>query len=165
MKRNPTPKPRLHGRTHRLCVSMIVLKMTSDGHKVLIVRKPRRRDRWQLPQGGVEKKETVKKAGARELQEETGIRLRGEIIKSPFSYKYNFPADFVKKEQPLYKGQELVFLAARAPKGVRVKVDHREIDDFKWVKLSEIGRYIRRAKYRGVVKQAVHWAVNHLRVS
>lgn len=164
MKRFRTQKPRkrLHGRSHRLCVAMIVLKMSSKGPKVLIVRKPRKRDRWQLPQGGVEKNETTKKAGVRELREETGIALRGDIVKSPFSYKYNFPADFIKKEQPLYKGQELVFLAARAPKGVRVKVDNRELDGFKWVRLSEIGRFIRRAKYRGVVKQAVKWGIDYL---
>src|SRR3989344_8987777 len=63
---------RMQGRTHRLCASMIILSRGGRGEVlVLIVHKPRRRDAWQIPQGGVEPGETLLEAGKRELEEET----------------------------------------------------------------------------------------------
>ncbi len=147
------------GRTHRLCASMIVLRRGGRGETlVLIVHKPRRRDSWQIPQGGVEPGETVIEGGKRELEEETGIKPSGKILKTPFFYEYTYPAAFMKREKPLYNGQMLEFLAVAAPKDVRVQVDNDELDDYRWVSPKNLKRYLKRTDYRKVVREAIEWA-------
>lgn len=154
---------RIQGRTHRLCASVIVLRRGGRGEiLVLIVHKPRKRDAWQIPQGGVEPGETLLETGKRELEEETGIRLRGEILKTPFSYEYDYPASFLKKEKPLYEGQRIEFLAALLPENATVRVDREELDSFKWVSPKNLRRYIKQEDYRKIVEGAIEWAMTAL---
>lgn len=125
---------------------------------MLIVHKPRRRDSWQIPQGGVESGETVEEGGKRELLEETNIHATGILLETPFSYTYNYPASFKKKEKPLYDGQKLVFLATALPQNARVRVDQKELDDFAWVSPKNVKRYLKRKDYRIIVDDAIVWA-------
>lgn len=151
---------RMQGRTHRLCAALIILR--NDGQDetlVLIVHKPRRRDAWQIPQGGVEPGESLLEAGKRELEEETGIRLRGGIHTTPFTYEYDYPALFLKKEKPLYDGQTIEFLAALLPENALVHVDQEELDGYKWISPKNLRRYFKREDYRKIVEGAIEWAV------
>lgn len=170
MKRNFRKKPskqrhtrRMHGRSHRLCASMIILcRGGRDELLVLIVHKPRRRDAWQIPQEGVEPGETLLDAGKRELEEETGVRLRGEILQTPLLYEYDYPAEFLKKEKPLYEGQRIEFLAALLPENAAVHVDRDELDGFKWVSPKNLRKFIKREDYRKIVEGAIKWAKEKL---
>ena len=170
MKRNFQKKPnkkrhtrRMQGRTHRLCASMIILCHGGRGELlVLIVHKPRRRDAWQIPQGGVEPGESLLEAGKRELEEETGIRLRGEILQTSFLYEYDYPAEFLKKEKPLYEGQRIEFLATLLPENAQVHIDRNELDGFKWVSPKNLRKFIKREDYRKIVEGAIEWAEGKL---
>ncbi|HLC76512.1 MAG TPA: NUDIX domain-containing protein [Candidatus Peribacterales bacterium] len=170
MKRIPPPRTsrprgttRISGRTHRLCASVIVLKKGGRGETlVLIVHKPRRRDAWQIPQGGVEEGESAEAGGRRELVEETDIHIRGALLETPFSYTYDYPSTFMKREKPLYDGQKLVFFAAKLPKEARVRVDKKELDDAAWVSPKNVKRYIKRKDYRVIVENAIAWAEERL---
>jgi len=140
---------------------MVVLRKTASGTEVLIVHKPRRRDSWQLPQGGVEPGESLLQGARRELHEETGIRIR-TIIKTPLVYQYNYPQAFLRSQKPTYRGQRLVCVACMLPSGSRVKIDKEELDTYKWVRPRSIGRYIRRKDYLRCVRRAVKWAEENI---
>ena len=77
---------------------------------------------WQIPQGGIDKKENVLEAGYRELYEETGIKKeKVKLIKIlPQTFKYDFTPEALEKMKernkiinytgPFYKGQEQHFV-------------------------------------------------------
>ena len=142
--------------THRACVSMILLREVENGEtEVLIVHKPRKRDAWQIPQGGIEEGETVMEAAKRELQEETSITLHEDPLPSKEFYQYDYPAGFKKSQKPKYNGQHLTFVVAKVPRETMVIVDKRELDAFKWIHPRELPKYLRRENYRETVERAI----------
>ena len=80
---------------YRRCASVVLLRPTSDGehYQVLLVHKPRKKDAWQIPQGGAEEGESVEETAIRELLEETGVHA--EVVgRSKTSYQYDFPKSY-----------------------------------------------------------------------
>jgi putative (di)nucleoside polyphosphate hydrolase len=138
----------------RECVSVALFR--EDG-KVLLVHKSRRRDAWQLPQGGMEKGESKEKAAKRELQEETGISLpkHHAVVESKEVYQYDYPPSYVRAVRSPYRGQHLTFIGSRAPHGISVHVDGRELDGYRWVSADELAKYIFRKPYLAVVRNVV----------
>ncbi|MBT3834979.1 NUDIX domain-containing protein [Candidatus Peribacteria bacterium] len=134
---------------YRHCVSALITR--KDG-KVLLVHKPRKDDAWQIAQGGIEEGENEKEAASRELMEETGIEVAPDKFEiCDQTYQYDFPEHFIKAENPKYIGQKLIFVKAEVPNDTEVKVDQRELDDFKWVEVEEIMNYILRKEYLEVI--------------
>ena len=140
---------------YRSCVSVLIIR--EDG-KVLLVHKPRKDDAWQIAQGGIEEGETEKEAASRELFEETGIEVASDKFEiCEQTYQYDFPEHFIKAENPKCSGQKLIFVKAEVPNDTEVKVDQRELDNFKWVEVEEIGEYLNRKKYLDVVIDALNY--------
>ncbi len=129
-------------------VSAIILKKDNS---FLIVRKPRKNNAWQFPQGGVEKGETFLQTACRELAEECGTDLQIEFIsqKSIGEYAYLFPKDF-KRHQKRIVGANVKFFIADWVSG-EVKVDKKEIIDYRWVKKDELNTFFEQAYLEMVV--------------
>jgi 8-oxo-dGTP pyrophosphatase MutT (NUDIX family) len=145
--------------THRPCVSVIVLRpRETGGCDVLLVHKPRKRDTWQIPQGGIEQSESIEEAARRELREETDIELSSGITRCPYSYQYDYPNRFKRFHKPAFNGQKLEFVCCLVPRNTKVTVDRRELDQYRWVKPRMIWRYLKRRSYRKTVQGAVRWA-------
>lgn len=142
-------------RTHRPCVSIVV--MNPEG-KILLVHKPRKRDAWQFPQGGIEASESLEETAKRELREETGIALGSPLTVSRYHYQYDYPPGFIRAKKPRFAGQHLTFVTASVPPGTIVKVDQRELDAFRWVTPHDLGRYLKRKKYLEVVRNVIEEA-------
>lgn len=148
---------------YRYAVSALVLKPSDvcspDGctmlQSILLVHKPRKRDAWQLPQGGIEAGETQVQAALRELQEETGLSLSGDVHVSPHSYSYDFPPEFVRRHNPVNAGQKLCFVVIETSSDVNVTVDQHEVDSYVWVLPEQLPRYIERTAYLDVIKNVL----------
>jgi putative (di)nucleoside polyphosphate hydrolase len=134
---------------YRNAVSVLVLK--GKELEILLVHKPRVRDAWQLPQGGVEEGETDEVAALRELKEETGLDLKPVRYVSRQTYSYDFPPDYIERFHPVNTGQRLSFVVVEAASENQVKVDNREINDFKWVTKERLKDFIQRKEYLDIV--------------
>jgi len=137
---------------HRPCVSIALLNPKGD---VLLVHKPRKRDAWQLPQGGVEGAQSLEEAARRELLEETGIALEAPPAVTRHHYQYDYPPGFIRVKKPRYRGQHLTFLIAAVPSGTVVKIDHRELDASLWIAPFDLGKYVKREEYLAVVRKVI----------
>jgi len=142
------------GDVYRACAAIVVLRPAGNSFEVLLLHKPRKRDAWQLPQGGIEKGESVEEAAARELKEEAGIdvRVRG---KSTQVYQYDFPPSYRRFRPDNVCGQRIEFVFALSEPDLEVVVDQSEIDAFVWVKPRELPKYLKRKEYIQFVEELV----------
>jgi putative (di)nucleoside polyphosphate hydrolase len=147
---------------YRQCASLVVFRKTTDGDtEVLLLHKPRKRDAWQLPQGGMEAGETVEEAARRELKEEAGLEV--EVIgQSETVYQYEFPSSYRRFRPDNVRGQQLRFVFGRLPDGQEVRVDGKEIDAYIWIKPEEIPTYVGRRQYRQIVERLLEEGLSAL---
>jgi 8-oxo-dGTP pyrophosphatase MutT (NUDIX family) len=137
---------------YRHCASVVLLRPSGE---VLLVHKPRKRDAWQLPQGGMEEGETVEEAGLRELREETGV-VANILGRSDTVYQYDFPDSYRRFRPDTVCGQriEFVFVQPMVDDPV-VVVDTVEIDTYAWASIDSLSQYIQRKEYRKIVKKLI----------
>src|SRR3989344_8749394 len=115
--------------TYRQCAALAVFRQTdafdetgSPVREVLLLHKPRKKDAWQLPQGGIEPGETVEQAAQRELREEAGLNV--DILgRSETVYQYDFPSSYRRFRPDNIKGQQLHFLFSELRSHQQVQVD------------------------------------------
>ena len=135
---------------YRRAASVVLLRPASgeSAFQLLLLHKPRKRDDWQLPQGGVEQGETIEQAALRELHEEAGVREGVKVLgKSSRTYKYDFPPSYRRFCPDNVCGQSIEYVFALAPENAKVCVDNKEIDGHIWITGDALSRYIRRKEY------------------
>ena len=103
----------------------------------IFIAKRCKQDVWQLPQGGVDKNETILNAMFRELNEEIGLKKNHiEIIsKMPQWLYYDIPETYRKQaNKSKYIGQkQLWFLLKLVSSDKNIKLDTYKIIEFdKW---------------------------------
>ncbi len=141
---------------YRSAASIVVLKPVSEGEfQVLLLHKPRKKDAWQLPQGGCEAGETMLQAALRELQEEAGISDVRVVGESKKIYQYDFPLSFRRFRPDHVCGQKIGFVFAISPADTVVTVDNKEVDQFVWVYPGQIKQYIKRKEYLSLVHELI----------
>ena len=125
--------------------------LKAKSYEYLIVKKPRKEHAWQFPQGGVDEGETLIQAAERELQEECGesLQIKCKSEEPVGNYKYFFPADFTRHNENI-KGAKVSFFLARYLSG-EVKIDQKEIIEYRWVKKEELKDYFEKSYIRNVL--------------
>ena len=107
----------------------------------LLVRKPRKENAWQFPQGGVDEGESLINTAQRELSEECGPDLRVNICpESVAEYQYDFPADFLRHHGE-FQGAEVTFFYSQWIAGEPI-VDGEEIVEARWCGIEEIQKLV-----------------------
>jgi putative (di)nucleoside polyphosphate hydrolase len=115
---------------------------------------------WQMPQGGIDKKETPRKAALRELKEEIGTDRAEIVAESPVWRPYDLPAEL---RGVLWGGrfrgqtQKWFLLRFTGNDGdIDIATEHPEFLEWKWVDLPEVSRLIvpfKRRVYEDVVAE------------
>ncbi|MBN1208429.1 MAG: lipoyl(octanoyl) transferase LipB [Myxococcaceae bacterium] len=128
-------------------VSISLVRGQGPGARVLLVRRiPERGGFWQTLTGRVEPGESPEQAAARELEEETGLRLPVRAL----DYRHSFA---LGELLPPLLVEETAF-AARCPEEQQVRLS-TEHDAYEWVEASTA---LERLEYRGLregVKRAL----------
>jgi putative (di)nucleoside polyphosphate hydrolase len=119
----------------RLGVGIIIL---NNQNKILVgKRKDNPGDKWQMPQGGVDKGEDFVSAMKRELLEETSI-INIKIIKEIEKiYQYELPKNLVGIIwKGKYRGQKQKWFITRFlgdENEINLNTKHAEFIDWKWI--------------------------------
>ncbi len=132
--------PRKGGLAYRRGVGMMVL---NECNRVLVAR---RRDisaeAWQMPQGGIDRGETPRRAALRELGEEIGTDRAVIIGESRGWLSYDLPPDLVGKAlRGRYRGQRQKWFVLRftgSERDIDVAGAHAEFTDWKWIPVEEL---------------------------
>jgi putative (di)nucleoside polyphosphate hydrolase len=101
-------------------------------------------DAWQMPQGGIDKGETVIEAALRELGEETGITPNLVTIEGETDdwLPYDLPHDIVGKIwKGRYRGQEQKWVLVRfhgTDDQINIVQPHQEFSTWKWISPKEL---------------------------
>ena len=97
---------------------------------------------WQMPQGGVDKNETLLQAAKRELEEETGVKTVKLIKELDGWLTYDLPKRLLGKVwKGKYSGQKQKWFLMKFignDNEINVKTKHPEFLEFKWIDLDKI---------------------------
>ena len=119
----------------RIGVGIIIL---NDKNQIFVgKRKDNPGDRWQMPQGGVEKNEDYFTAMKRELFEETGIKNIKIIKKIDKIYEYELPLNLIGVIwKGKYRGQKQKWFITKflgKEDEINLNTSHPEFIEWKWI--------------------------------
>ena len=128
----------------RIGVGIIVLNVKN---KVFVAkRKDNPIDKWQMPQGGVEKNEDYVDAMKRELFEETSVTSIKILKEFDEWLEYELPNNLVGIIwKGKFRGQKQKWFISRFTGNdseINIKTNHPEFIDWKWVEMNELPNII-----------------------
>ena len=128
----------------RIGVGVIVL---NDENKVFVgKRKDNPVDKWQMPQGGVNKNENFTNAMKRELYEETSIKSIKVLKELDGLFEYELPQNLLGIIwKGRFRGQKQKWFIARfigKNNEINVKTKKPEFIEWKWIKMDELPKVI-----------------------
>lgn len=134
------------------CCGIIPLKKENDHWQVLLV-KHSSGNYWAFPKGKQESGETDQQTAFRELKEETGLNIDSVLSEKELTEKYSF-----MRNGKRYK--KLVRYFPAIVKG-EIKLDNNEIEEAKWVMLSDVEKYITFSEGRNLCKETYKILANY----
>ena len=103
-------------------------------------------DKWQMPQGGVNKGENLITAMKRELMEETSIQNIKVLKKIDKWFEYELPKDLLGIIwKGKFRGQKQKWFIVRFignESEINLKTKHPEFIEWKWIKIDELTNVI-----------------------
>ena len=128
----------------RIGVGVIVL---NDENKVFVgKRKDNPVDKWQMPQGGVDKNENFLSAMKRELYEETSIKSIKVLKQLDGLFEYELPQNLLGIIwKGRFRGKKQKWFIVRfigKNNEINVKTKKPEFIEWKWIKMDELPKVI-----------------------
>ena len=128
----------------RIGVGIIVL---NNENKIFVgKRKDNPVDKWQMPQGGVDKNENFLTAVKRELNEETSIKNIKIIKELDGWFEYELPKNLLGIIwKGKFRGQQQKWFVARfigEESEINLKTENPEFIEWKWIKIDELPKVI-----------------------
>ena len=128
----------------RIGIGVIVV---NNKNKVFVgKRKDNPVDKWQMPQGGVNRNESFITAMKRELDEETSIKNIKIIKKLDGWFQYELPKNLLGIVwQGKFRGQKQKWFVVRFTgdeSEINLKTKHPEFIEWKWVEMNELPKII-----------------------
>jgi len=109
-------------------------------------RKDNPGDKWQMPQGGVDKNENFLSAMKRELYEETSIKNIKVLKELDGLFEYELPKNLLGIIwKGKFRGQKQKWFIARFTgknNEINVKTKQPEFIEWKWIKMDELPKVI-----------------------
>ena len=103
-------------------------------------------DKWQMPQGGVDKNENYTNAMKRELKEETSISNIRIIKELDYWLEYELPKNLLGIIwKGKYRGQRQKWFVVKFLGGdneINLKTKNAEFVDWKWIKIDDLPKVI-----------------------
>ena len=142
----------------RIGVGIIVL---NNKNQVFVgKRKDNPGNKWQMPQGGIDKGEDFISAMKRELMEETSIKNIKILKELEHLYQYDLPKNLVGIIwKGKFRGQKQKWFITRflgKDTEINLKTKHPEFIEWKWIepeKLPEVIVYFKKEIYLSLVKE------------
>ena len=142
----------------RVGVGIIVL---NDNNQVFVgKRKDNPADKWQMPQGGVDKGEDFITAMRRELIEETSIKNIEVLKEIERFYEYELPENLIGVIwKGKFRGQRQKWFITRflgQDSEINLKTIHQEFIDWKWIepkKLPDVIVDFKKSLYHNLLKE------------
>ena len=128
----------------RIGVGVIVL---NNENKIFVgKRKDNPVDKWQMPQGGINKNESFLTAMKRELDEETSIKNIQIIKELDGWFQYELPKNLIGIIwKGKFRGQKQKWFVVRftgKESEINLKTKHPEFIEWKWVEMDELPKII-----------------------
>ena len=128
----------------RIGVGAIVL---NSENKILVgKRKDNPVNKWQMPQGGIDKNESFLAAMKRELNEETSIKNIQIIKELDGWFQYELPKNLIGIIwKGKFRGQKQKWFVVRftgKESEINLKTKHPEFIEWKWVEMNELPKII-----------------------
>ena len=127
---------------YRPCVGVMLVNTSNE---VFVgQRKDHYKAAWQMPQGGVEKKEDPREAALRELWEETGVDPALVTVEAETDdwLPYELPHDLVPKLwKGRYRGQKQKWFLMRfsgQDSDINIATEHPEFSHWRWLAADEL---------------------------
>ena len=128
----------------RIGVGVIVL---NNENKIFVgKRKDNPVDKWQMPQGGVDKNENLVTAMKRELYEETSIKNIKILKELDEWFEYELPKNLLGIIwKGRFRGQKQKWFIVKfvgKENEINLKTKHPEFIEWKWIKMDELPKVI-----------------------
>jgi len=127
---------------------LIYRKNNNSEYEILLTEREDEKGHWQIPQGGIDKREDFKEAAFREIKEELNLDENNLKLKKIFTYvfRYKFPKEFKRMG---YRGQKqnlAIFEFLGDNKDIKISLlEHR---NWKWVNEKDFIQFLHKIRQK-----------------